>query len=173
MRGVAVAIIEARLDSNVPLSTAEVASAAGISRQAAHKWLKVMVDRGLLEVRGKARAARYVRAAPKRTLLAVATIGASFRLQARLLLTEVPPGGLVLDFLGCEEVTEEFLDEVFIAWAPVHPLVRLEVENFPVRFIEVLDRVLEHAPRQPGAPATQTNAPPQASALESTDWAAQ
>jgi hypothetical protein len=167
MRGVAVAIIESMLDSGVPISTHEVAKAAGITRQAAHKWLKVMVDRGLLDSHGKARAARYVRAAPKRTLLAVATIGASFRLQARLMLSDVPPGGLVLDFLGCAEVTEEFLDEVFISWAPLHPLVSLEVENFPVQFIEALDRVLEHAPRPPGAPATQASTP------LSADWAAQ
>lgn len=167
MRGVAVAIIESRLDSGLPISTAEVAQAAGITRQAAHKWLKVMVERGLLECRGKARAARYLRAAPKRTLLAIATIGSSFRLQARLLLSDVPPGGLVLDFLGCSEVTEEFLDEVFLRWAPNHPLVSLEIENFPVQFVEVLDRVLEHAPRLPGAPATQASTP------LSADWAAQ
>jgi hypothetical protein len=167
MRGVAVAIIESMLESGAPVSTVEVAKAAGITRQAAHKWLKVMVERGLLESRGKARAARYQRAQPKRTLLAIATIGASFRLQARLLLSDVPPGGLVLDFLGCAEVTEEFLDEVFLQWAPIHPLVSLEVENFPAQFIEVLDKVLMVAPRPPGAPATQASTP------LSADWAAQ
>jgi len=83
MRGVAPAIIEQLLQTGAKVSSRTVASAAGISRQAAHKWLRELVGRGLLAPQGKARAVRYLRAPPKRTLLAVATTGSSFRLWAR------------------------------------------------------------------------------------------
>ncbi len=173
MRGVAPAIIEQLLQTGAKVSSRTVAQAAGISRQAAHKWLREMVDRGLLAPEGKARAAKYLRAPPRRTLLAVATTGSSFRLSARLLLAEVPPGALVLDFLGCGEVGEEFLEEVFHVWAPQHPEVSLEVENFPAAYIAVLDVVLEHSPRRPGVESVEAAEPLQASTPANADWAAQ
>lgn len=48
------------LDQGGELSTKSVAELAGVSRQAAQKQLKALVKQGKLDVRGKARAARYL-----------------------------------------------------------------------------------------------------------------
>jgi hypothetical protein len=47
------------MKSGRELSTREVAALAQVSRQAAHKQLRALVESGSLTVRGKARAARY------------------------------------------------------------------------------------------------------------------
>jgi hypothetical protein len=51
--------IERLMKSGGELSTREVAALAGVSRQAAHKQLRALVESGSLNLRGKARAARY------------------------------------------------------------------------------------------------------------------
>ncbi len=171
MRGVAQAVIERLLDDETSVSSTAVAKAAGISRQAAHKWLKALVERGALKVEGKARAARYrrrgaVAVLPRPSVLEVASAGSLYRLSARLLCAEVAPGTATLDFNGVADVGEEFLEEIFCVWAPQHPEVQLEVVNFPAALAALLDRVLQHAPRRPG---TQAQEPVRLS----TDWAAQ
>jgi hypothetical protein len=53
------AVIDDLLTKAKMLSTREVAALAGVSRQAAQKQLKKMVQSGALKVEGRARAARY------------------------------------------------------------------------------------------------------------------
>ncbi len=155
MRGVAQKAIERLLDEGSELSSTHLALAAGISRQAAHKHLAALVRAGRLEVSGKARAARYRRrmaaVLPKAPVLEVASAGASFRLSARLLLSDAAAGTVTLDFNGVAEIGEEFLEEVFCVWGPAHPEVDFEVVNFPAGCAALLDQVLQRAPRPPGA----------------------
>jgi hypothetical protein len=53
------AVIDELLQLSQPITTKTVATRAGVSRQAAQKQLKALVEDGALTVEGKARAARY------------------------------------------------------------------------------------------------------------------
>ena len=134
-RGIVTHVIDRLLVEETAVSTTEVARAAGISRQAAHKTLRTLVRSGALEVHGRARASRYQRASlPANTRcvrLEVASAGSLYRLSARLLFDEVTAGDVTLDFTGVIEVGDEFLEEVFSVWAGAHPTVRLHVINVP------------------------------------------
>ena len=142
MRGIVNQVIERLLASSNEISSTEVAKAATISRQAAHKQLRLWVACGVLSVEGNARACRYrhVVAAPLplRTKLDVASAGSLFRLSARLLLDGVESGEVTLNFTGVVDVGEEFLDEVFLVWAPVHPRVTLRVVHLPPQFAHLI-----------------------------------
>jgi anti-sigma regulatory factor (Ser/Thr protein kinase) len=59
--------IDRLLSAGFSVTTAEVAAAAGVSRQAAHKALSKMVDDGQVVPEGKARATRYRSAAQRTT----------------------------------------------------------------------------------------------------------
>lgn len=63
MRGIVNQVLERLLDSSTGVSSTELARAAGISRQAAHKHLVKLVDAGALAAAGRARACRYRRTA--------------------------------------------------------------------------------------------------------------
>lgn len=143
MRGIVNGVIERLLDANPNVSSTDVARAAGISRQAAHKQLSRLVAGGALLVEGKARASRYRRApvtapVPLRRRLEVASAGSSFRLSARLLLDGVESGEVTLDFTGVVDMGEEFLEEIFLVWAPAHPRVTLRIERLPSKFAPML-----------------------------------
>lgn len=139
MRGIVNQVITRLLDERRSLSSTQVARAAGISRQAAHKHLRLLVAAGTLSAQGKARACRYSRpVAALRSRLEVASAGSLYRLSARLLLDGVEAGEAVLDFSGVVDVGEEFLEEIFIVWAPAHPRVTLRVERLPSRFAPML-----------------------------------
>jgi hypothetical protein len=135
-------VIEELLGTDTPVSSTSLAKAAGVSRQAAHKQLARLVKEGALEVSGKARASRYQRTEgsvlPLRRRLEVASAGSLFRLSARLLLDGVNAGAVSLDFTGVQDVGEEFLDELFVVWAPKHPRVKLRLEHLPSRFAPLL-----------------------------------
>lgn len=134
MSGNVTQAIERLLESSPSIRSTDVARAAGVSRQAAHKHLTRLVRAGALTVDGKARAARYRRVVPLRTRLEVASAGSLYRLSARLLLDGVEAGEVTLDFTGVADVGEEFLEEVFLTWAPAHPAVTLKVAHLPARF---------------------------------------
>ncbi|MHB8878420.1 MAG: hypothetical protein ACYC8T_32390 [Myxococcaceae bacterium] len=142
MSGIVNHVIERLLDASGAISSTEVARAAGISRQAAHKQILRRVEGGTLCVEGKARACRYRRAAPSplplRSRLDVGSAGSLFRLSARLLLDGVESGEVTLDFTGVADLGEEFIEEVFLVWAPAHPRVNLRVEHLPARFAPML-----------------------------------
>lgn len=144
MRGIVNDVLERLLESSPAVSSTQLAGAAGISRQAAHKRLKQLVAQGALLVSGKARAARYrwahekAPALPLRQRLDVDSAGSLYRLSARLLLADVVSGEVTLDFTGVVDVGEEFLEEVFLVWAPAHPRVSLRVEHLPARFAPML-----------------------------------
>lgn len=114
-------------------SSRDVSREAGVSRQAVHKHLVAQVDAGRLVVTGKARAVRYEKVVPLRQRVEVASAGSLYRLSARLLLLDVKAGEVTLDFTGVVELGDEFLDEVFLRWAPKHPWVRLKVERLPAK----------------------------------------
>ena len=142
MRGIVNQVIERLLASEIEISSSGIARAAGISRQAAHKQLRRLVALGLLSVDGNARACRYKRVdvvpLPLRTKLDVASAGSVYRLSARLLLDGVESGEVTLNFTGVVDVGEEFLDEVFLVWAPTHPRVTLRVVHLPTQFAHLI-----------------------------------
>ncbi len=138
MRGTVNQVIDRLLESSTALSSTEVATAAGVSRQAAHKQLVLRVERGELSVKGKARAARYSRVVALHTRLEVASAGSQFRLSARLLLDGVRSGAVTLDFTGVMDIGEEFLEEIFLVWAPAHPHASLKVAHLPSKFAPML-----------------------------------
>ena len=138
MRGIVNQVIGQLLSSARPFSSTDVAEAAGVSRQAAHKRLRQMVRNGALSMQGNARARRYEKVVPLRTRLDVASAGSVFRLSARLLLDDVAHGEVTLDFTGVVDVGEEFLDEVFLVWAPAHPLVTLRIAHLPSKYAPML-----------------------------------
>lgn len=143
------------LDSGAPFSSTDLATAAGVSRQAVHKVLKPLVADGTLEVTGKARAARYQKVILLRQRLEVASAGTSFRLSARLLMLDVKAGHVTLDFTGVTELGDEFLDELFLVWAPAHPRVTLQVVHLPSklapRFFAFCKRAVQPVARKPAA----------------------
>jgi DNA-binding Lrp family transcriptional regulator len=138
MRGIVNQVIERLLESGKEISSTEVARAAGISRQAAHKQLRRLVTLGVVSAEGNARACRYRPAlaapAPLRTRLDVASAGSMYRLSARLLLDGIESGEVTLSFTGVMEVGEEFLEEIFLVWAPAHPRATLRVVHLPTQF---------------------------------------
>lgn len=140
MPGIVNRTIEVLLESSTTLTTPRVAQAAGVSRQAAHKALRRWVRAGVLVAEGRARACRYRVAASApapqvlRRRLEVASAGSLYRLSARILLDGVEAGDVALDFTGVAELGDEFLDEVFLQWAPRHPRVHLRVEHLPGKF---------------------------------------
>lgn len=134
MAGIVNEVVERLLARAPRFSSTELAREAGISRQAVHKQLKKALAAGQLVVTGRARAARYGRpAASLRTRLEVASAGSLYRLSARLLLMDVEAGEVTLDFTGVAELGDEFLDELFLVWAPAHPRVTLKVAHLPAR----------------------------------------
>ncbi|GEM_PF-3122941 len=138
MRGIVNQVIGQLLSSPVPFSSTDVAKAAGVSRQAAHKQLRHLVKAGRLTMQGNARARRYARVVPLRSRLDVASAGSLYRLSARLLMDDAPAGEITLDFTGVIDIGEEFLDEIFLVWAPAHPLVSLKIAHLPSRFASML-----------------------------------
>ncbi len=138
MRGIVNQVIGQLLSSPQPFSSTDLARAAGCSRQAAHKQLKRWVRSGQLSIQGNARARRYARVVPLRTRLDVASAGSLFRLSARLLLDEAHSGEVTLDFTGVVDIGEEFLDEIFLVWAPAHPHATLRIAHLPSRFASML-----------------------------------
>lgn len=142
------------------VSSTQLAKEAGISRQAAHKHLRKLQREGLLIAHGKARACRYQSVSvPKevtvlRQRLEVASAGSLYRLSARLLLVDIEAGEVTLDFTGVADVGEEFLDEIFLVWAPAHPQVKLKVSHLPARFAPMLFGLATRLPKAP-APGEQ------------------
>ncbi|MCA2978715.1 MAG: DUF4325 domain-containing protein [Myxococcaceae bacterium] len=141
MRGIVNSV--ARLVTRgAPFSSQAVCDDTGASRQAVHKHLRRLVRAGVLTVSGRARATRYApaplpTAAPVRPLVQrvqVASAGARFRLSARLLLLEVQPGVVEVDFTGVEDLADEFLDELFIVLAGRHSDITLRPVHLPARF---------------------------------------
>ena len=145
MRGIVTQVLHQLLiEHPAGVSSTQLAEAAGISRQAAHKQLRKLLEMKQLTASGKARACRYrsVTAAPNvtalRQRLEVASAGSSYRLSARLLLDGVEAGEVTLDFTGVAEIGEEFLDEIFHVWAPAHSAVTLRVAHLPAKFAPLL-----------------------------------
>lgn len=127
-------VLERLVNSDAPFSSSDFANLAGVSRQAVHRHLKRWVEDGRLSVTGKARAARYRRrVVPLRQRVEVATAGSLYRLSARLLLLDVEAREVELDFTGVTSLGDEFLDELFLVWAPAHPLTQLKVVHLPAR----------------------------------------
>lgn len=67
----------------------------------------------------------------------MASAGSRFRLSVRLLMLEVTAGLVEVDFTGVDEVTEEFLDELFLVWAPAHALTTVRPVHLPARLAPV------------------------------------
>ncbi len=134
MREIVNQVIERIVNASKPFSSTELATAAGITRQAVHRHLSKLLKDGTLSVTGKARAARYQRVTPLRQRLEVATAGSAYRLSARLLMLDVVSGHVTLDFTGVVELGEEFLEELFLVWAPAHPQVTLQLVHLPAKF---------------------------------------
>lgn len=127
-------VLKKFIEAGAAFSSADFSKAAGVSRQAVHRHLSRLVKDGTLAVSGKARAARYQKVVPIRQRLEVATAGSSYRLSARLLMMDVVAGHVTLDFTGVVELGEEFLEELFLVWAPAHPRVTLQVVHLPSKF---------------------------------------
>lgn len=128
-------VLERLVNAGAPFSSSDFAKLAGVTRQAVHRHLKKWVAEGRISVTGKARAATYQRrVVPLRQRVEVASAGSQYRLSARLLLMDVEAKEVELDFTGISALGEEFLDEVFLVWAPAHPSVQLKVVHLPSRF---------------------------------------
>lgn len=127
-------VLQKLVDSGAAFSSSDFARAAGVSRQAVHRHLTRLVQDGTLVVTGKARAARYQKVVLLRQRLEVATAGSHYRLSARLLMLDVVAGHVTLDFTGVSELGDEFLEELFLVWAPAHPRVTLQVVHLPSKF---------------------------------------
>ena len=133
MSAIVKVVLQKLLESGAPFSSADFSKAAGVSRQAVHRHLSKLVQEGKLAVTGKARAARYQKVVLLRQRLEVATAGSTYRLSARLLMMDVSVGHVTLDFTGVTELGEEFLDELFLQWAPANPRVTLQVAHLPAK----------------------------------------
>lgn len=131
MSGIVNGALAKLLESGAPFSSRELASLAGVSRQAVHKHLRTLVAQGRLATSGRARAVRYTPVVPLRQRVEVASAGSRYRLSARLLMLDVQAGEVTVDFKGVTELGDEFLDELFLVWAPVHPAVTLKVAHLP------------------------------------------
>lgn len=126
-------VVERFIERGSAFSSADVAREAKVTRQAVHKYLQQHVRQGRVSMSGKARAARYTKVVRLRQRVQVATAGSVYRLSARLLLMDVTAGEVTLDFTGVIELGDEFLDEVFLVWAPANPHVTLQVAHLPAR----------------------------------------
>lgn len=146
-------LLQKFIDSGHPFSSTEFGRAAGISRQAVHRHLSPLVKDGTLSRRGKARAARYQKVVPLRQRVQVASAGSFYRLSARLLLLDVVAGQVTLDFTGVIELGDEFLEEVFLVWAPAHPRVSLQVAHLPSKLAPQFFAFARRATPQPHASA--------------------
>lgn len=135
-----------------PFSSRQVSALTGASRQAVHKHLKLLVADGRLTTSGRARAARYTptSVAPLRTKVEVASAGSRYRLSARLLMLDAPAGEVLVDFTGVAELGDEFLEELFLVWAPAHPETTLKVAHLPSK----LARTFFEFARRAAVPAT-------------------
>jgi hypothetical protein len=140
MRGI-VNTLARLVDEGAPFSSQLVCERTGASRQAVHKQLRRLVQARVLTVSGKARATRYAPAPPTvgvvRPLVQrveVASAGSRYRLSARLLLLDVQPGLVEVDFTGVDDLGDEFLDELFVVLAAKHPDVTLKPVRLPARF---------------------------------------
>lgn len=127
-------VVEQIVNAGKPFSSTDLARAAGISRQAVHRHLIKRLKNGTLSVTGRARAARYTQVIPLNQRLEVASAGSAYRLSARLLMMDVVAGHVTLDFTGVVELGEEFLEELFLVWAPAHPTVTLQLVHLPASF---------------------------------------
>lgn len=146
MRGIVNQVIGQLLSRSQPFTSTDVARAAGVSRQAAHKQLRQLVRKGEILAQGNARARRYGQVVPLRTRLDVASAGSLFRLSARLLLDGQDSGEVTLDFTGVVDVGEEFLEEIFLVWAPAHPRVTLRIVHLPSRFASLFFNLARRRP---------------------------
>lgn len=124
-------VIARLISAGTSFTSKDVQALTGVSRQAVHRYVSVLVERGELQKSGKARAARYTPVVPLRQRVEVASAGTRFRLSARLLMLEVKPGEVTLDFTGVVDLGDEFLDELFNVWAPNHPRTTLKVAHLP------------------------------------------
>jgi DNA-binding transcriptional ArsR family regulator len=129
-------VLQQLLDSGAAFSSSDFARAAGVSRQAVHRHLRRLVNDGALTVSGKARAVRYQKLVLLRQRVEVATAGSFYRLSARLLMMDVVAGHVSVDFTGVMELGDEFLEELFLVWAPAHPRSTLQVVHLPSKFAE-------------------------------------
>jgi hypothetical protein len=143
MRGI-VNTVARFVETGVPFSSHDICARTGASRQAVHKHLSRLVQSGILSVTGRARATRYepVRAVssvvrPLTQRVEVASAGSRFRLSARLLLLDVQPGVVEVDFTGVHDLGDEFLDELFLVLAPKHPELTLKPVHMPARLAPV------------------------------------
>lgn len=123
--------LERLMNGGAPFGSRELSGLAGVSRQAVHKHLKALVAEGRLVTSGRARAVRYTPVVPLRQRVEVAAAGSRYRLSARLLMLDVVAGEVTVDFTGVTELGDEFLEELFLVWAPAHPAVTLRVAHLP------------------------------------------
>lgn len=149
MREIVNEALERIVNAGKPFSSTDLANAAGITRQAVHRHLSKRLQNGTLKVTGKARAARYQRVTALHQRLEVATAGSAYRLSARLLMMDVVAGHVTLDFTGVVELGEEFLEELFLVWAPAHPQVTLQLVHLPAKFAPQFFAFARRAKQQP------------------------
>ena len=158
MAGIVNEVVARFIASGQPFGSADVARAARVSRQAVHKVLKEHVEKGDVSVTGKARAARYTKLVRLRQRVEVATAGSVYRLSARLLLLDVQAGEVTLDFTGVQELGDEFLEEVFLVWAPAHRFTEVKVAHLPAklapRFFDFARRAAARRREEAAGPAT-------------------
>ena len=149
-------VLQKFLDAGAAFSSADFARAAGVSRQAVHRHLSRLVKDGSLTVSGKARAARYQKVVLLRQRVEVATAGSHYRLSVRLLMLEVVAGHVTLDFTGVIELGDEFLEELFLIWAPAHPRVTLQVVHLPSKLAPQFFAFAQRSARAKSMDATGT-----------------
>ncbi|MBE2249873.1 MAG: HTH domain-containing protein [Myxococcus sp.] len=131
MSGIVNQTLAQLLEAGAPFGSRQLAALTGVSRQAVHKHLRALVAQGRLVASGRARAVRYTPVTPLRQRVEVASAGSRYRLSARLLMLEVQAGEVTVDFTGVTELGDEFLEELFLVWAPAHPAVTLKVAHLP------------------------------------------
>lgn len=173
----AIAVIEELLQREKNVSTREVAAQAGISRQAAQKQLKAMVDAGALTVAGKARAARYSKAASSVNALwaKVAALGEAlsglhepapltFHAQAKLPVDDsvkqtvaVESAGslfrlsarLLLSDVDCDELTLDFAQVADVGDEFVEEVFEKWAKEHPLTKVRIVNLAPELAARLP------------------------
>jgi len=153
-------VLQQLLDSGASFSSSDFARAAGVSRQAVHRHLRRLVNDGSLIVSGKARAVRYQKLVLLRQRVEVATAGSFYRLSARLLMMDVVAGHVTVDFTGLMELGDEFLEELFLVWAPSHPRSTLQVVHLPSKFAPQFFAFARRAAAQLSAEAARAHGTP-------------
>ncbi|MFZ5468978.1 MAG: STAS-like domain-containing protein [Myxococcota bacterium] len=176
MGGSDVKSVVERLARRGPFGNRQVATELKVSRQAVHKQLRLMVERGELEVVGQGRSARYQRVNQEGQLRGVASGSSpasvfwkelvselratsyvelfpvashfSTRAEARKLLDDCPMGNrVIVDFHGVSSVTPAFADELFNAQAWANAL-RLQAINAAASVeAEIVRALLKHQAR--------------------------